>query len=97
MTRRVVVRPEARDELFDAQRWYEERAQGLGREFAEAINQIIGRIASDPAKFPCVHGDTRRAVLARFPYAVSFRDASDRVVVLAVHGRQDPSRWQTRG
>lgn len=97
MVRRVVVRSEARVEIFDARRWYEERATGLGRTFGEVLDRVIVRIATDPAQFPRVLGDTRRAVLTRFPYAVYFRETSDQVVILAVHGRQDPTRWQSRG
>jgi hypothetical protein len=35
-------------------------------------------------------------VLMRFPYAIYFRVSDEAVVVLAVHGRQDPARWQAR-
>jgi plasmid stabilization system protein ParE len=92
VVRRVVVRSEARAEIFEARRWYEDRASGLGRTFGEVLDSVIVRIATDPAQFPRVHGDTRRAVLTRFPYAVYFRETSDQVVILAVHGRQDPNR-----
>jgi plasmid stabilization system protein ParE len=50
----------------------------------------------DLAAFPCVHGAVRRLVVRRFPYAVYFREAGDEVLVLAIHGRQDPRRWQKR-
>jgi hypothetical protein len=53
-------------------------------------------MADNPVAFPCVHGETRRAVLSRFPYAVYFRVDAEDVVVLAVHGRQHPSHWQQR-
>lgn len=86
VVRRVVVRSEARAEIFEARRWYDERALGLGRTFGEVLDSVILRIASDPAQFPQVHGWWRRAVLARFPQAVYFRETSDRVVILAVHG-----------
>ena len=36
-----------------------------------------------------------RAVLKRFPYAVYFRITADEIIVLAMHGRQDPLGWQT--
>jgi hypothetical protein len=51
---------------------------------------------SDQRPFPSVRGQTRRAVLKRFPYAVYYRQTNDQIVVLAVHGRQDPKRWQSR-
>ena len=38
----------------------------------------------------------RLLVVRRFRYAVYFRDAGDEILVLAVHGRQDPRRWQGR-
>jgi plasmid stabilization system protein ParE len=97
VTREVVFRPEAETEVLDVQQWYASRRDGLGEEFGNAVDAAVGRIAENSLAFPRVHGETRRAVLTRFPYAVYFRIASDRlVVVLAVHGRQDPSRWQKR-
>ena len=53
-------------------------------------------MAASPRAFPRVHAEIRRAVLSRFPYAVYFRLDRETLVVLAVHGRQDPARWQIR-
>lgn len=82
--------------MVAAHQWYEERTPGLGRRFGEALDAVIERVACAPAQFPRVHGDMRRAVLAQFPYAVYFRESPDHIVVLAVHGRQHPRRWQAR-
>ncbi len=49
-----------------------------------------------PRHFPRVRGDIRRGILSRFPYAVYFRLSETGIIVLAVHGRQDPARWQSR-
>jgi hypothetical protein len=94
--RRVVFRPQAEDELLEVRDWYESRRTGLGAEFGVATNLLIDRIASNPFVFPPVHGETRRAVFSRFPYAIYFRLIDDDIVVLAVHGRQHESRWQVR-
>ena len=96
MTRSVGFRAEAAVEASDVRRWYESRRPGLGTEFVEALEHTVARIAENPATFPKVHGTIRRAVLRRFPYAVYFRPTGDTVVVLAVHGRQHPERWQSR-
>ena len=96
MQRRVVLRPEAEGEALSVRQWYEARRPGLGRAFGETLEQVILRVAANPFAFPKVHNDTRRAVLPRFPYAVYFRDAGEVIVVLAVHGRQHPRRWQLR-
>jgi plasmid stabilization system protein ParE len=92
----VVFRPQAEDEVLEVRQWYESKRFGLGREFGEELNRIVEHIAAGPLQFPRVHGETRRAVLSRFPYAVYFRVADTTVVVLAIHGRQHPSRWQSR-
>ena len=66
----------------------------------EALDDLLetqGWYASrEPAAFPFVHGAVRRLVVRRFPYAVYFREVGDEIVVLAIHGRQDPNRWQER-
>ena len=92
----VVFRPEAEAEVLEARQWYESRSEGLGRRFAAAVDALMTRIVANPLAFPEVHGQTRRAVLARFPYALYFRIADEGVLVLAVHGRQDPAGWRAR-
>jgi plasmid stabilization system protein ParE len=89
----VVFRPQAEDEALEGRQWYESKRFGL---FGQELNRTVERIAVGPFLFPRVYGETRRAVLSRFPYAVYFRATDAAVVVLAIHGRQHPSRWQRR-
>ena len=96
MTPVVRFLPEALADVIESQRWYASRQPGLGQAFAEAITAGVERIASDLATFPNVHGSVRRLVVSRFPYAIYFREAGDAIVVIAVHGRQDPRLWQDR-
>ena len=96
MTRAPVFRPQAEAEALEARRWYEARRAGLGDEFGAEVDAAVARIVDGPLAFPRVRGETRRAVLSRFPYALYFRMTDDNIVVLAVHGRQDPSRWHRR-
>jgi plasmid stabilization system protein ParE len=94
--RRAVFRPQAEDDALEVREWYESRRPGLGKEFGQAVDALIARIVANPFLFQRAHLETRRAVLSGFPYAIYFRPTDDEIVVLAVHGRQDPSRWQTR-
>ena len=96
MTYDVVFRPQAEQEVLEVRRWYESRREGLGNEFGAEVDEIVARIAANPVAFQRVRGETRRGVLKRFPYAIYFRATAQEVIVLAIHGRQDPSRWQTR-
>ena len=93
----VVFRRIAKREFDDAISWYQDRREGLGREFSLAIEQQLGRIALSPNQFACVRGDVRRAVLQRFPYSIYFIVEDERIVVLAIfHARRAPNQLEDR-
>lgn len=92
----VRFRPEAVAEAAETREWYEARDPGLGESFTADLAMTVDQIREKPFQFPRVYGETRRSVLSRFPYAVFFRTAPTEIIVLAVHGRQDPARWQKR-
>ena len=93
----VVFRRIAKREFDDAISWYQDRREGLGREFSIAVEQQLGRIALSPNQFACVRADVRRAVLQRFPYSIYFIVEDDRIVVLAIfHARRDPNQLEDR-
>ena len=69
--------PEVPDELAEVVVWYEGKRQGLGGEFLEGIQAILPLIGSRPRSFPRLQDvsanlEIRRALLARFPYALVF-------------------------
>jgi len=97
MTPRFAFRPEARDELLEAQAWYERRATGLGAAFGRAVEAAVESLQRTPQQYPVVHRDIRRVLLRRFPYAIFYRAADDEIIVLAVlHLARDPARWRSR-
>lgn len=93
----LVFRPEVREELTEAHRWYENQQLGLGDEFLDCVDEMLNRICRMPESYPVVHRDVRRAVIRRFPYAVYYRIVSSRVIVIAIfHGRRDPRFLRSR-
>ncbi len=97
MTPRLFIEPEAEAEIQAAVDWYEARAAGLGHEFMRAIRVGLAAIERQPTQFPVVHGEIRRAMLRRFPYALYFVTEPAPVAVIAcAHHRQNPQRWQSR-
>jgi plasmid stabilization system protein ParE len=97
MSLSVVFRRIAKREFDDAISWYQDRLEGLGREFSVAVEQQLGRIALSPNQFACVIGDVRRAVLRRFPYSIYFMVEDERIVVLAIfHARRAPNQLEDR-
>lgn len=86
-------RPEARLDILEARKWYEDRGVGLGIEFVRAVDTMTSSIQRFPTGFPQVHGLVRKAVLRRFPYALlyTFDSEEGRITVLACfHHRRDP-------
>ena len=97
MTPRLVFRPQAEAELLEARGWYESQRAGLGQTFTETVDQALASIVADPLAHPRLHGETRRAVVRRFPYAIYFRVMDEELVVLGVmHGRRQPQLWRDR-
>jgi toxin ParE1/3/4 len=97
LSRRLVLRPEARTELKAAQEWYDGRVAGLGLHFARAVDAALTMIERHPEAFPKVHGETRQCVMPRFPFSVLYRLTDSELVLLAVHHqRRNPREWMGR-
>jgi plasmid stabilization system protein ParE len=91
------LHPAVRDELDEAHDWYEQRRPGLGRDFLDEVARVLAEIAANPGRYGIADGDIRAGQLKRFPYAIYYRELTDRIRVLAVyHTARDPSRWQAR-
>lgn len=94
---RLVVRPEARQELLAAQAWYEGRVVGLGFEFARAVDAAIGRITRSPHAFPRIESEFQHVVLRRFPYSIIYHASETELTVISVfHHRRKPGSWQRK-
>lgn len=90
MTRRLSVRKRAELDLNEAVIWYEKQRPGLGIELLAELRETVALIRQRPESFPIDYRYARRALLARFPYAVHFVVTDTIVSVIAVlHTRQD--------
>ena len=84
------VRPEARADILDAARWYNEREVGLGASFISQVEAVFLRIERGSLRFRIAYRGLRVALSHRFPYAVYFAPEGDDVIVFAVlHHRRD--------
>ena len=92
----VVYRRKVGRDLAGYFSWYNEQRDGLGDEFLAAVDSVFDTIEQYPEIFTLMHGEIRRAVLSRFPFAVFYRVESKRVVVLTVlHTARDPKGLAT--
>lgn len=97
MSLRLVVRPEAEEELRAAFDWYEGCTSGLGSDFLLCVDAVFYAIQRSPQQYPRVHRIVRRALTRRFPYEVFFLEDDERIVVLSVfHAKRNPKRWKEK-
>jgi len=95
----MIVRfhPEARAELLEARRWYEERSPLAAVAFAQEVEAAVSRLAEAPMRYPAAEHGTRRIVLGRFPYNVFYRVGVEEAVIVAVaHQKRRPGYWSGR-
>ena len=97
LKRSFFIVPEAETEVQEAFAWYEQQSVGLGHEFLRAADTCVSSIQRNPLAYPTAHGQTRRALLRKFPYALFYLIDGDRIVVLACfHLRRQPLDWLRR-
>jgi plasmid stabilization system protein ParE len=91
---RAWVHSEAIAEARAAREWYQARNAEAAQAFMAELDLAIQRIEEAPRQWPLYLADTRRYLLRRFPFFVVFREADDRVHILAVaHARRRPGYW----
>ncbi len=90
----LVLRPEAAQELLDAQAWYEAQVPGLGFEFARIADAAIVSALRNPLGYQCIEGEFRRILLRRFPYMLIYLPSQNELLVVSCfHQRRDPGSW----
>lgn len=94
MTLPVVYRRRAQLDLIAGFGWHDEQQPGLGDEFLSAVQSVFHSIEHYPEMFAVVHGEVRRAIVPRFPFAVFYLVEAKRTVVLRVlHTARNPALW----
>ena len=97
MIKTVRLLPPAEQEMFDAARYYELQAPGLGQDFLDKVELALQDLVDSSERWPIVQDDIRRRLIRRFPYSLLYKIDQDAVVILAVmHQRRHPSYWLSR-
>lgn len=102
MSQQIIVLGEAEDELIAAERWYEDRRLGLGREFRLAIDETMERLSAAPLtaspllSAPIALG-ARQVIVKRFPYSIIFIEHETELWIVAfAHQSRRPGYWRDR-
>ncbi|HEY3135997.1 MAG TPA: type II toxin-antitoxin system RelE/ParE family toxin [Blastocatellia bacterium] len=94
---KLVFHPEAWEELLESARFYEERDEGLGWQFLEAVQDTTRRIREFPQSGPVERADIRKGFVSGFPFTVLYQIHKDRIFIAAVmHQHRRPGYWMNR-
>lgn len=95
MAVKLIIAPEAEQDISEAYAWYEDRRLGLGEEFLSCVDAWIQAICRMPEIYAVVYENYRRVLVRRFPYSIFYEYASNTVTVYCVfHNSRDPQKWR---
>ena len=95
--RQIEIHPAALAELKSAVEWYLERSEPAAQEFVVEVDRAVALVGEAPSRWPLGEHNTRRFVLQRFPFAVTYRERNSDVQILAfAHGHRRPGYWKER-
>lgn len=91
---KVVFSILAKQELRDAEHYYELEYEGLGRRFRQEVKKAATRIAAYPKAWSVERGEIRKCLLHKFPYKLLYSIEQDHIFVIAVaHQHRKPDYW----
>ena len=99
MTRPIRTTEPASDEFSEAVHWYEAKRSGLGAEFFDAVATTLSLIETNPEIGTTISADgqTRRVLVAKFPYQLVYRLRPTEMVIVAIaHLKRRPEYWKDR-
>jgi plasmid stabilization system protein ParE len=87
----------ANQEVDDAVAWYNEQAEGLGRDFLDELDRLIRLVRAHPLLTTQIEPEIRRFLFTRFPYSIIYGIDQESIVVIALaHQHREPRYWADR-
>ena len=95
--KQIIFLDPATKELTEAVAFYNERVDGLGKQFISELERTLDRIGRQPQSGRLMNSCTRRMLLSRFPYAVLYREEDKQIVIVAImYKHRKPEYWVER-
>lgn len=97
MTRRIVLKPEAKRDILEAEEYLRREGFDAVRRFRERVAAALRRVRDRPFSFSVIWRDVRRAQVRPFKHGVFFVIVDDQCTVLGIIDlRRDPRTWRQR-
>jgi len=88
----------AKEEFFEAIKYYNSQISGLGFEFKDDVLKSIEKIRNYPFSWSSIQGNlVRKCRCSRFPYNVIYYQTENTIIIVAImHLRRKPNYWKER-
>lgn len=94
---RVILHPAADKEIEQAADYLEEKREGFGLLFLDAIEETLAHLKSYPISMQRKVGELREVTIPRFQYVLVYEHINDTIHIYhVVHGRRHPARRRKR-
>ena len=97
MPKGLRIHSQAQEEINEAFDWYFRRNPQAANVFLTEIGNSLQQIRSHPQLYPPFTKNTRRRILAGFPYSVIFQEKDEVILIVAVaHAKRRAGYWRKR-
>ena len=94
---KLTFHPDVFCEIKASYSWYQEKAEGLGKDFMNELELAYQAIIDFPQTWPKFQKGFRRFLLSRFPFSVIYRKNGNLIYVVAImHNSRNPGYWLNR-
>lgn len=94
---KIIFHPEAREELLESARFFEEKTLGLGWDLIIAVEQAAHRLTKFPELGSVEHDNVRKCLVRGFPFTLLYEVNPDHIFIAAVmHQHRRPGYWSKR-
>ena len=94
----LLFHPDVFFEVKSSYDWYQNQADGLGKDFLNELEHGYHAIVELFDTWPKFSNGLRRFILSRFPYSIIYRKNNNSIFIIAVmHNSRKPGYWFDRG
>ena len=92
MGSKLIIEPEAQEEIIEAIEWYESKQVGLGADFLDYLDGYFQTLKNGKASFEIKRKPVFRELpLKRFPFVIIYEEFQNQTIVYSVFNTyQDP-------
>ena len=97
MPKGLRIHSQTQEEINEAFDWYFRRNPQAANVFLTEIGNSLQQIRSHPQLYSPFTKNTRRRILAGFPYSVIFQEKDETILIVAIaHAKRRAGYWRKR-